>query len=281
MGRAGGRPDDPRLTEAFTRQWDLIVAGVDALDDARFAASSALPGWTTADLVAHCARSGGALARALIDTSPTPAAGAGAGRGEARASDASVANAVEYLGGVGARAEAIADTARSDAAGMSPHDLRSLLRSAVAASRGALMAATADQPSGQAAWDRVVTSPGGPIRLGDFVVTRCVEGVVHGLDLGLTPDREALRVVTRTLVDLLAARAPGRSVEVRVPPFAAAQVVEGPRHTRGTPPNVVEADPVAFVAVAAGRLDWSAALADGRVTASGERSDLRPYLPLL
>ncbi|MDT3445009.1 MULTISPECIES: sterol carrier family protein [unclassified Pseudofrankia] len=281
MGRAGARrPDDPRLAEAFTRQWDLIVAGVDALDDALFAASSALPGWTTADLVAHCARSGGALARALIDAPPTPTAAA-AGRGEARASDAGVANAVEYVGGVGARAEAIADTARSDAAGMSPNDLRSLLRAAVAASRGALTAATVDQPAGQTAWDLVATSPGGPIRLGDFVVTRCVEGVVHGLDLGLAPDRDALRVVTRLLVDLLAVRAPGRSVEVRVPPFAAAQVVEGPRHTRGTPPNVVEADPVAFVAVAAGRLDWSAALADGRVTASGERSDLRPYLPLL
>ncbi|OHV35045.1 hypothetical protein BCD49_22305 [Pseudofrankia sp. EUN1h] len=275
------------MVEAFIQQWDLVVSGVDALGDEDFAAASALSGWTTADLVAHCARSGGALAHALIDASPTQTAdtdaagAAGAGRGEARAGDVGAANAVEYLGGVGGRAETIADTARSDAAGLSPSELRSLLRTAVAASRGALAAATTGQPGGPAAWDQVVTSPGGPVRLGDFVATRCVEGVVHGLDLGLAPDRDALRIVTRTLVDLLAARAPGRSVEVRVPPFAAAQVVEGPRHTRGTPPNVVEADPVAFVAVAAGRLDWSAALADGRLTASGERSDLRPYFPLL
>lgn len=264
VGRAGARRrDDPRLAAAFERQWELVVAGVEALDDGRFVAASPLPGWSFGDLVAHCARSGGALG---VTLGGAPAAGGGA------------ASAVEYVGGVGARAEAIADTARADAAGVPPAELRSRLRAAVAASCKALAAAVAEDGP---AWDRVVGSPGGPIRLGDFVVTRCVEGVVHGLDLGLAPDRDALRVVTRTLLDLLVARAPGRSVEVRVPPFAAAQVVDGPRHTRGAPPNVVEADPVAFVAVAAGRLDWAAALADGRVTASGERSDLRPYLPLL
>jgi len=266
---------------ACTGQWDLIVAAVDVLPDARFAVESPLPGWTFGDLVAHCARSGGALASSLGGAS----AGASAGEaGAVRAGHADVVNAVEYLGGVGARAEAIADVARADATDLSPADLRRRLRAAVAASRDALdalEAATADRAAGVEVWDRVVPSPGGPIRLGDFVVTRCVEGVVHGLDLGLAPDKDALRVVTRTLVDLLAVRAPGRSVEVRVPPFAAAQVVEGPRHTRGTPPNVVEADPVTFVSVAAGRLDWAAAVAKGRLTASGERSDLSALLPLL
>jgi hypothetical protein len=59
------------------------------------------------------------------------------------------------------------------------------------------------------------------------------------------------------------------------------QIVEGPRHTRGTPPNVVEAEPVAFVLLCAGRLPWAEAVADGRVAASGERADLSSYLPLL
>jgi uncharacterized protein (TIGR03083 family) len=267
------RPDDARLAEAFGEQWRLVGAGVDALPDAAFDSASPLPGWTVGDLVAHCARSGGALAVALsADLAGT------ASRADL-AGTASGADVVEYLGGVGARAEAVADTARSDATGLGAAELRTRLRTAVAASTEALTAALgAGTPTG---WDRVVDSPGGPIRLGDFVVTRCVEGVVHGLDLGFTPARDALRIATRALVDLLAARAPGRSVEVRVPPFAAVQVVEGPRHTRGTPPNVVEADPVAFVEVAAGRLDWAIAVATGRITASGDRADLRPWLPLL
>jgi putative sterol carrier protein len=80
---------------------------------------------------------------------------------------------------------------------------------------------------------------------------------------------------------LLADRAPGRSVEMRVPPYAAAQVVEGVRHTRGTPPAVVETDAHTWIALATGTLDWFAALEDGRVRASGERTDLSPYLPLV
>ncbi|WP_241255389.1 sterol carrier family protein, partial [Candidatus Protofrankia californiensis] len=122
---------------------------------------------------------------------------------------------------------------------------------------------------------------GAGMRLGDFLLAGAVEGVVHGLDLGVEPVRDALRLAVKACTGLLGARAPGRSVEVRVPPFAAVQVVEGPRHTRGTPPNVVEAEAVAFVEVAVGRLSWAAATADGRVRASGVRADLRPYLPLL
>ena len=72
----------------------------------------------------------------------------------------------------------------------------------------------------------------------------------------------------------------GRSVEVRVPPYAAAQVVPGVRHTRGTPPAVVELDAETWIALATGELGWSEAVADGRIRASGERADLSPYLPL-
>jgi hypothetical protein len=69
-------------------------------------------------------------------------------------------------------------------------------------------------------------------------------------------------------------------VEVRVPPYGAVQCVAGPRHTRGTPANVVETDPVTWVELASGRLAWADALAQGRVHASGSRTDLSPYLPL-
>ena len=88
------------------------------------------------------------------------------------------------------------------------------------------------------------------------------------------------RLLTRHYLALLAARAPGRAVEIRVPPYAATQVIEGTRHTRGTPPAVVETDPPTWLALATGELDWDDAVRAGRVRASGERADLAPYLPL-
>lgn len=93
-------------------------------------------------------------------------------------------------------------------------------------------------------------------------------------------DRVALRVAVAELAHRLAERAPGRSVELRVPPYAAVQAVEGPRHTRGTPPNVVETDPLTWLRLATGRLSWADAVHSGRLTASGERADLSSYLPL-
>jgi hypothetical protein len=96
-------------------------------------------------------------------------------------------------------------------------------------------------------------------------------------------DTRALRLVVRALADLLAAQHPGGSVEVRIPGPAgtAVQCVEGPRHTRGTPGNVVETDAVAFVELATGRRRWRDAVADGSVRASGERADLSALLPLM
>lgn len=79
---------------------------------------------------------------------------------------------------------------------------------------------------------------------------------------------------------LLARRAPGKSVEVRVPPYAAVQCIEGVRHTRGTPPAVVETDGETWLALARGELGWAEAVAEGRVRASGERTNLSAYLPL-
>lgn len=94
------------------------------------------------------------------------------------------------------------------------------------------------------------------------------------------PHPLAARAAVRLTLDRLAARAPGRSVEVRVPPYAAVQAVAGPRHTRGTPGAVVETDPGTWLRLATGALTWPAAVAGGRVTASGERADLTAYLPL-
>ncbi|QBR93258.1 sterol carrier family protein [Nocardioides euryhalodurans] len=89
------------------------------------------------------------------------------------------------------------------------------------------------------------------------------------------------RLLTKHFLAVLSERAPGRSVEIRVPPYAAAQVVAGIRHTRGTPPAVVETDPATWLALATGELAWGDAVAAGRVRASGERTDLSAHLPLL
>jgi hypothetical protein len=105
-----------------------------------------------------------------------------------------------------------------------------------------------------------------------------VDAVVTAYATGADPERAAARLAVKLLLERLAGHAPGRSVEVRVPPYAAVQCVEGPRHTRGTPPNVIETDPKTWILLATGRLAWADA-AD-RITASGARADLSPYLPL-
>jgi hypothetical protein len=97
---------------------------------------------------------------------------------------------------------------------------------------------------------------------------------------GQSVDRQTTATAVRYLLEELAERAPGNSVEVRVPPFGVAQCVEGPRHTRGTPPNVVETDAETWLALATGSLEWPGAVASGRLTASGIRTDLSEFLPL-
>jgi len=139
---------------------------------------------------------------------------------------------------------------------------------------------------------QVIITRRGPITIEDYLATRIVELVVHTDDLNrsvpeMTPatlQRSALARCTRTLAAILAARHPGRSVEVRVPPYAAVQCAiadPGPTHTRGTPPNVVETDPVTFLRLATGRSSWAEAAANGRVHASGLRANLSPVLPFL
>ena len=107
-----------------------------------------------------------------------------------------------------------------------------------------------------------------------------VAAVSKALD-GDDDDRQAMALAVRYLLQLLAERAPGNSVEVRVPPFGAVQAIEGPRHTRGTPPNVVEMDAATWLQLATGSLAWADALASARVSASGSRADLTEVLPVM
>lgn len=93
-------------------------------------------------------------------------------------------------------------------------------------------------------------------------------------------DRNTTATAVRYLLQLLAERAPGNTVEVRVPPFGAVQCIPGPRHTRGTPPNVIETDAATWLALASGDLTWDAAVAAGAVHASGQRATLEGLLPL-
>jgi hypothetical protein len=125
---------------------------------------------------------------------------------------------------------------------------------------------------GEPAW----TGPADAAALG----RESVRAVLAAMDAGLVPRPAALRAAVTFQLGVLARRAPGKAVEVRVPPYAAVQCIEGPRHTRGTPPNVVETDPLTWITLAAGRTGWAEAVATGKVRASGPRADLSAWLPL-
>ena len=100
-----------------------------------------------------------------------------------------------------------------------------------------------------------------------------------------TPDladvpRALVATAVRYTLEELAARHPGRSVEVRVPPHGAVQCIEGPAHKRGTPPNVFETDAATWLGLVTGAVEWADAEATGRIRASGLRADLSGYLPM-
>jgi hypothetical protein len=105
--------------------------------------------------------------------------------------------------------------------------------------------------------------------------------VLEWLDGGPSPDRGVLRAAVKQSLAAIAAAAPGHSVEVRIPPYGAVQCISGPRHGRGTPPNVVETDAHTWLALVAGRVTWDAALATGELQASGTRSgEVSRLLPI-
>ena len=126
---------------------------------------------------------------------------------------------------------------------------------------------------GEAPWTGPVTAAA--------VGPASVAAVTAARQAGATPQRAVLRAAVSYSLGLLATRAPGRTVEVRVPPFAAVQCVPGPRHTRGTPPNVVETDALTWLDLATGELSWVTAMTTGRLRASGQRADISGYLPVV
>ncbi|NYI05191.1 sterol carrier family protein [Allostreptomyces psammosilenae] len=296
------RFDPARSARALLAEADAWVEVVRRLADHHRAAElldapSGLTGWRIRDLLAHVVMGMEEVPARLAEPRPERAE-------------------MDLLGWIGATAGAAAtvdELARADAetaAATPPGALVERFRAA----RQRLAEAVAAEPA-----ERPVPTRYAPMSLGDRVVTRIVELVVHGDDLqralaahserqsegegreaphGAPPpqavaalpaalpaefphDRQALATVVRLFADALAASAPGGAVEVRVPPFAVVQCVEGPRHTRGTPPNVVETDPLTWLRLATGRTRWVEAVGAAAVTASGERSDLAPHLPLM
>jgi uncharacterized protein (TIGR03083 family) len=229
---------------ALDAQWTRLLEVLPTLDPTT---STRVAGWTVREVEAHLTATTAGLARIIAADAPARA-------------DTSLEGWAVALPGLAAVADQDAREGVADFAGV------------VAQARAALEGAEEAQ---------VVQQRTGAHTLHDAVRFRLIEGVVHGLDLGIDPDPIAQRLVVKTIVEILVARAPGHAVELRIPPYAAVQILEGPRHTRGTPPNVVELGPVAFLELATGRASWADAVRDGRVRASGERADLSALLPLL
>jgi uncharacterized protein (TIGR03083 family) len=249
--------------ETFLAQSALLADWLDDVAAASFGAPSVLPGWDVRTLLGHVVTVHDGLV-------------AGLGR---RTSEAPH-RAADYVRLYRPAAEQIAARTFATTGGREPDELIAALRDS-----GERASTAADGVSDRAA----VTGGRGPITALDWVLTRIVELVVHCDDFTRSlPDlppvslhRPAVASTTRLLTQTLATQAPGRSVEIRVPPFAAVQAVEGPRHTRGTPPNEVETDPVTWLRLATGRQQFADAVGTGLVRASGPRADLSGYLPLL
>ncbi len=149
----------------------------------------------------------------------------------------------------------------------------------------------------------LVDTGAGQLSLLDFLRAHVVEIALFHDDLARTLQQDgrdvpaqptdAMATTVRTLADILAARAPGKAIEVRIPPYAAVQIGDParatagvapapePAHTRGTPPAIIETDATTFLRVMSGRLDWAGAVAGHAISASGLRTDLSPLLPLV
>ncbi|MCP9958303.1 maleylpyruvate isomerase family mycothiol-dependent enzyme [Streptomyces sudanensis] len=256
------RYDSAKTRAAVTAQFAHVRDGVARLTPEQLALPTRLGEWTVRELAAHIAMVLRSVVRGVAAPEPAvrdtvlldwPAAT----RRFAGAVDEDTRELAEWADEAGGLAELYARTAEEFAEALAAPD------------------------------ERLITTRFGGMPLGDFLVTRTVELTVHTDDLnaatglGVPHDRQALAACTRVLADALALKAPGGSVELRVPPYAVVQCVEGPRHTRGTPPNVVETDPLTWARLATGRTSWEEALAGARLHASGERAALAPWLPVL
>ena len=248
------------VTRGVTGQFARLDAIVSGLEPADLEQPTRLGTWRVAELVAHIGMSN--MSRYLAGP---PAARPGM-------------DTVDWVRGCASAAAVVDERAQAMTEEARPAELRALVRE----TRIAVETSLAHVDPGF-----VVPSRFGDISLVDYLATRCVELTVHSLDLtaalGLDSslDDAATAVAVKLLLNALAVMSPGKSVEVRVPPHAAVQCVEGPRHTRGTPGNVVELDAVTWLELATGRSDWTTAADDGRVRASGERADLSSLLPLM
>ncbi|MFJ9849494.1 sterol carrier family protein [Streptomyces sp. NPDC101150] len=254
------RQYDPKKTRAaVTAQLEQVRRAVAGLEPEQFALPTRLGDWTVRELVAHLAMAVGSVARNLREPAPPRVA-------------------TELLDWPFATAPVAAGIDADTRALAAAHDPYELLTHTAEELAEALPGA---------ADDRIITTRVGAMRLADYLVTRCIELVVHTDDLAAATgaeipyDRQAQAITTRLLADALAVKAPGGSVEVRVPPFAVVQCVEGPKHTRGTPPNVVETDPLTWIRLATGRTTWAVALDAAHVSASGERADIGGQLPVM
>ncbi|MFC4495893.1 sterol carrier family protein [Streptomyces ovatisporus] len=255
--------DPAKVRKALIGQVEAVTAAAHALTAEQRALPSGLPGWDVNQLLVHIALQIDAVPRCLAGPEAT-AGGPELDLSTWALSTATVADDLDR--------ETREQSARTaDAIGR--------IDDAVAQFEPVLESAVRT--------DLLIPHGFGAMRMLDFSVTRLVELVVHSDDLAratrtaVTLDRLALAATVRVLTDALAVKAPGSSVEVRIPPFAVVQCVEGPRHTRGTPPNVVETDPLTWIRLATGRIAWTDARAAHAVSASGERADLEGQLPLL
>ena len=252
----------PPPAEVLLEQSRTAAGWLRRLDQDALARPSVLAGWTVRQLAGHLVVAHRTLRESL-----------------GRASTDRPLPVHRYVQGYRPNADQIGDAGRSAA------DVDD-----VVAALGAEIEHCAEALAGRL--PPVALGPRGPLTGEDLIRTRIVEVVVHSDDLSRSlPDQEpvpllrpALSAAVRTLATILAGQHPGRSVEVRVPPFAAVQCGvgdPGPTHTRGTPPNVVETDPVTFLRLATGRVPWAEALDAGHVNASGLRADLSAVLPVL
>jgi hypothetical protein len=116
--------------------------------------------------------------------------------------------------------------------------------------------------------------------MSDHALAQQLETCLTAYSMGRAPDPDIERAAVKATLGMLSDKAPGKSVEVRIPPYAAIQAVEGVKHRRGTPSATVECDAATWLRLATGALSWGDAIASGRLTASGERSDLSAFLPL-
>ncbi|MEU8891222.1 sterol carrier family protein [Streptomyces sp. NPDC048442] len=251
--------DPARTRAAVLAQFGHVREVVGGLGEEQLALPSGLGDWSVRELAAHLSMALGSVVRFLGEPAPAKA--------EVGLLDWPFATEVH--------------------AGQVADDTRELAASAPIGELYERVAAGIAEALPGADDERITRTRVGPMRFADFLVTRTVELVVHSDDLARATgvdvpfDRQALAACTRLLADALAVKAPGASTEVRIPPYAVVQCIEGPRHTRGTPSNVVETDPLTWIRLATGRTQWADAIKEAQVSASGERADLVGVLPIM